>query len=107
MGGHLPLQAVERWEAPDDGEAIESCTILTTEAVELPQPIHDRMPVILTQRTMICGLIQRCRSLSNYSSYCVLTALRMIAYPVSTQVNKPNNNSLSVSLSWKDFHYRG
>ena len=36
----------ERWEGPD-GEVIESCTILTTDANELLQPIHDRMPVIL------------------------------------------------------------
>ena len=36
----------ERWQAPED-EVIESCTILTTDANDLTQPIHDRMPVIL------------------------------------------------------------
>jgi putative SOS response-associated peptidase YedK len=36
----------ERW-VPPDGEAIESCTILTTDANELTKPIHDRMPVIV------------------------------------------------------------
>jgi putative SOS response-associated peptidase YedK len=36
----------ERWEGPD-GEAIESCTVLTTDSNELLRPIHDRMPVIL------------------------------------------------------------
>lgn len=36
----------ERWQAPED-EIIESCTILTTDANDLTQPIHDRMPVIL------------------------------------------------------------
>jgi hypothetical protein len=36
----------ERW-APPDGEAIKSCTILTTDANELTKPIHDRMPVIV------------------------------------------------------------
>jgi len=36
----------EKWQAPG-GESIESCTILTTDANELTQPIHDRMPVIL------------------------------------------------------------
>jgi putative SOS response-associated peptidase YedK len=30
-----------------DGEPLETCTIITTEANELSQPIHDRMPVIL------------------------------------------------------------
>lgn len=36
----------ERWQAPEE-EVIESCTILTTDANDLTQPIHDRMPVIL------------------------------------------------------------
>ena len=36
----------ESWKAPD-GETIESCTILTTDANDLTRTIHDRMPVIL------------------------------------------------------------
>ncbi|MCO7127927.1 SOS response-associated peptidase [Sporolactobacillus shoreicorticis] len=32
-----------------DHQVIYSCTIITTEANELMEPIHDRMPVILTQ----------------------------------------------------------
>jgi putative SOS response-associated peptidase YedK len=36
----------EKWQAPED-EIIESCTILTTDANDLTQPIHDRMPVIM------------------------------------------------------------
>ena len=35
-----------------DGEAIESCTILTTDPNELLQPIHNRMPVILPPCTV-------------------------------------------------------
>jgi putative SOS response-associated peptidase YedK len=36
------------WDAWSDGtETLESCTILTTDANELLQPIHDRMPVII------------------------------------------------------------
>jgi putative SOS response-associated peptidase YedK len=37
----------EHWEAPEK-PAIESCTVLTTNANELVQSLHDRMPVILT-----------------------------------------------------------
>jgi len=88
-------------------EAIESCTILTTEAVELPQPIHDRMPVILDPKDYDLWLdpaVQKPEQLQQL--LCPYRSEAMIAYPVSTQVNKPNNNSPSVSLSWKDFHYR-
>jgi putative SOS response-associated peptidase YedK len=37
----------ERWE-PESGDAIESCTVMTTEANSVVMPFHDRMPVILT-----------------------------------------------------------
>ena len=36
----------EHWQN-SDGETLESCTILTTEANELVRPLHDRMPVIV------------------------------------------------------------
>jgi len=36
----------ERW-VPSGGEAVETCTILTTGANDLLKPIHDRMPVIV------------------------------------------------------------
>ncbi|MBD3672131.1 MAG: SOS response-associated peptidase [Planctomycetaceae bacterium] len=35
------------WTDPDSGEAIESCTIITTEANSLMNELHERMPVIL------------------------------------------------------------
>jgi putative SOS response-associated peptidase YedK len=35
----------DRWEG--DGEALDTCAILTTRANELVAPIHDRMPVII------------------------------------------------------------
>lgn len=38
----------ETW-VTDTGEAKESCAIITTECNALMQPIHDRMPVILSQ----------------------------------------------------------
>ena len=37
----------EHWQGAA-GEAIESCSIIVTEANDLIQPIHDRMPVILS-----------------------------------------------------------
>ncbi len=37
----------EEWIDKRTGEALETCTIITTEANEVLKPVHDRMPVIL------------------------------------------------------------
>jgi len=37
----------ERWQSPEGGDPIESCTIIVCEANPSVRPIHDRMPVIL------------------------------------------------------------
>jgi putative SOS response-associated peptidase YedK len=43
-----PFAFAALWESCAlDGEQIDSCAILTTEANELVRPVHDRMPVIL------------------------------------------------------------
>jgi putative SOS response-associated peptidase YedK len=44
-----PMVFAGLWETwhPRDGEPVESCCIITTEANDLMRPIHDRMPVIL------------------------------------------------------------
>ena len=47
-GGPFALAGLwERWAGPQGGEAIESCTIVTTEANARLRAIHPRMPVIL------------------------------------------------------------
>ncbi len=83
----------EHWKG-EDGEEIESCTLLTTEANELMQPIHNRMPVILDPKDYDLWLDAEVKKpellqplLHPYGSE------EMTAYPVSTVVNKPSNDS--------------
>ena len=83
----------EHWKG-EDGEEIESCTLLTTEANELMQPIHNRMPVILDPKDYDLWLDLEVKKqellqplLHPYRSE------EMTAYPVSKVVNKPSNDS--------------
>ena len=82
----------EHWQDPK-GEAIDSCTILTTEANELLQQIHERMPVILNPKYYDMWLdptmqIEQLQQLLQPYSSAVMTS-----YPVSTKVNKPTNDT--------------
>jgi putative SOS response-associated peptidase YedK len=48
LDGDRPFGMAGMWERWDkQGEAIETCTILTTSANQTVQPFHERMPVIL------------------------------------------------------------
>lgn len=83
----------EQWESPE-GKKIASCTILTTVANELLQPIHDRMPVILSHQDYDLWLNPQVQTLE--SLHHILRpypAVEMSAYPVSTVVNNPRYNS--------------
>ncbi len=82
----------EHWQE-DGGEAIDSCTILTTDANELTRPIHSRMPVILDPKDYDMWLDP------NVSDSETLQPLlhpyaseKMQAYPVGKTVNRPTND---------------
>ena len=83
----------EHWEGPD-GAAIDSCTILTTEPNEMMADIHDRMPVILDPKDFAQWLDPEVKTADvlhpPLRSY---PAGGMTAYPVSTMVNRPSNES--------------
>ncbi|MBL6950362.1 MAG: SOS response-associated peptidase [Bacteroidales bacterium] len=84
----------EKWVS-SDGEIIHSFSIITTEPNELMAPIHDRMPVILlpetekmwlddTNEEVLKGLLKP------------YPADLMRAFPISTLVNSPKNDSQSI-----------
>lgn len=83
----------ERWEKEDE-EAIESCTIITTNANDLMQPIHDRMPVILDSQDYDHWLdpeVQKPESLQSLLQ--PYRSQEMTSYPVSTKVNNARTDS--------------
>ena len=88
----------ERWTVPADtaltgslaerspGDAVETCTILTTAANETVASVHGRMPVILPCEAHGPWLAGKDVPLAPYP------ADGMTAHPVSTFVNRPAND---------------
>jgi putative SOS response-associated peptidase YedK len=81
----------ERWEGEGD-QIINSCTILTTEANKVLQPVHDRMPVILNRDDYELWFDEDVRKrdlikdlLRPYPS------AEMAGHPVSASINSPRN----------------
>ncbi len=82
----------ERWTK--SGTPIDTCTIITTSANTLMSKLHDRMPAILSQAAADVWLDQDIEQpeplLSLLGPY---PDDEMEAYPVSTLVNSPKNES--------------
>ena len=83
----------ENWKEPASGECIRTFAVITTDANELVAEIHDRMPLILAPGDYA-------RWLSNEPDPGDLMRpfpaepLRM--WPISTRVNKPENDDPSI-----------
>jgi putative SOS response-associated peptidase YedK len=83
----------ERWHG--EGEAaVESCSIVTTEANELLAPIHDRMPVIIDPKQFALWLDPSVTDTSRVGELLrPYPSEAMEAYPVSLLVNNPANDA--------------
>ena len=82
----------DRWKGPD-GNPIESCTILTTQANSLVKDIHDRMPAILNPEEydlwLDPGVTDPARVADLLKPF---NAREMRVYPVSATVNSVKND---------------
>ena len=82
----------ERWHG-EEGDTIESCTIIVTDANALVREIHDRMPAILGREDYAAWLDP-----GNKDAEGLLAMLKpadaapWTMYPVSRQVNSPRND---------------
>lgn len=83
----------ESWQSPG-GSHVESCTILTTAANPLMQPLHDRMPVILSPEEYLPwldpGLTETAALFPMLDQY---PAEEMTAFAVSPMVGSVRNTS--------------
>lgn len=80
------------WRDPQ-GDVVESCTIITTEANELVRPIHDRMPVILPEELETLWLDEEMQDPAALAGLLApYPAEDMTAYEVSTLVNSAFND---------------
>lgn len=79
----------DRWQ-DQDGNEIESCTIITTAPTEKLQQIHSRMPLIIDQSNYADWLNQSTHKATKLIKPYVEQSLAI--YPVSTFVNNPMNN---------------
>jgi putative SOS response-associated peptidase YedK len=83
----------EIWQ-PQTEEALFTCTIVTTTANDLMQPIHERMPVILTPDSYDQWLDPNAtdlRSLQDLLQPCASEVLK--AFPISSTVNNSANDT--------------
>jgi putative SOS response-associated peptidase YedK len=81
----------EHWQR--EGLTIDSCTILTTEANALLQPIHDRMPVILPPEMYDRWLDLDTPPAELQALLRPAEPATMQSHPVSTRVNRPSYES--------------
>jgi putative SOS response-associated peptidase YedK len=92
VGGH-PFAFAGLWEMWDrEGEPVESCALLTTEANGFTRSIHDRMPVILAPADYGLWLDPTVQDPAKLQPLLrpYLDA-EMVAHPVSTWVNDPRH----------------
>ena len=80
----------ENWRSPED-EWVKSCTIITTAPNETMEPIHNRMPVILSRNAEGLWLDPEADQSSLGELLVPYAAGAMEAYQVSTLVNSPKN----------------
>jgi putative SOS response-associated peptidase YedK len=96
MTSKLPFAMAGLWDiwSTSDGSEIRSCSIITTTPNQLIAPIHNRMPVILKPSSYSLWLDPRESSpLALDPLLQSFPADYMAAYPVSTFVNSPGNDS--------------
>ena len=80
----------------DEGEVVESCTIVTTRPNELVAPVHDRMPVILPREVEDAWLDPELPKEHALAMLEPFPAHLMLAAPASDRVNSVRNDEAAL-----------
>jgi putative SOS response-associated peptidase YedK len=91
----------EHWQE-EDGEIIESCTIITTEANTTVGKIHDRMPAIIEQAQYEHWLDPKGDKEKLPALLKPFPDNKMLVYPVGKEVNNPKNDNPDCLAEIKD-----
>ena len=92
----------EEWTDKENGEVVETCTIITTEANEVLEPVHDRMPVILKPESYDQWLDEKEKNTDRLQKLLVpFPASEMALHAVSKAVNSPAYDSAELILNSK------
>lgn len=83
----------ERWKPDEASEPIDTFTVLTTTPNPLMESIHDRMPVILPRAAQARWMDRAAGGKDVLDLLVPFDADAMEAYPVSSRVNSPRNDS--------------
>ena len=83
----------ENWKEPASSEWIRTFAIITTDANDLVADIHDRMPVILAPADYVRWLSDEPDPRELMQPF---PAALMRMWPISTRVNKPENDDPSI-----------
>ena len=81
----------ETWRSPE-GQVVRSCTIITTQANPLIQPLHNRMPVILSEETQALWLDPLTEDRENLEPLLIPAPIELLtSHPVADTVNSVKN----------------
>jgi len=83
----------ERWLSAE-GEVLDTCTIVTTAANELLEPVHDRMPMIVAPSQYARWLDPANAEVADLIA--PYPSGEMAFYPVSSRVNNVRNDEASL-----------
>jgi putative SOS response-associated peptidase YedK len=86
----------ELWDPPEGGEPLASYAIITTSGNEFMQPLHDRMPVVLTEAGQEAWLDPATPLPDLQALLAPAPEDYLEAWPVSRRVNSPFNEDPSL-----------